>query len=147
MELNINSPSYFSEHYGVDDDVYRFCREVYSFFKDKEYSETLHTIGIMPSIAPKEVYDSGKWKESVQLVGNKSCAIIYIRMDFTKYYEADGMGKIEQMKEAVLKGVKKIKARGKFDFASFEKDFDEMYKMKCKGDVNKDLCMDRGSQR
>lgn len=106
---------------------------MYSFFKDKEYSETLHIIGIMPSIAPKEVFDSDKWKESVQLVGNKNCAIIQIHMDFTKYYEADSKGKIEQMKEAILKGVKKIKARGKFDFASFEKDFDEMYRIEVHG--------------
>lgn len=123
MDLNINSPAYFSDHYGVDDDVYRFCQKAYLFFKDKEYSETLHTIGIMPIVAPQEVYDSGAWKESVKLVGNKSCAIITIRMDFENYYQANASEKILQMKDTILKAVKKVKTRGKFDYNRFEEDF------------------------
>ena len=63
MELNINSPAYFKEHYGIDDEVYKFCQKAYVFFKDKEYSNTIHIIGIVPVVAPKEIYDSGKWKE------------------------------------------------------------------------------------
>lgn len=27
MELNINSPAYFNQHYGVDDEVYQFCQK------------------------------------------------------------------------------------------------------------------------
>ena len=41
MELNINSPQYYKAHYGIDDDIYRFCQQLYLFFKDKEYSDTL----------------------------------------------------------------------------------------------------------
>lgn len=35
MELNINSPVYFKDHYGIDDEVYKFCQRAYLFFKDK----------------------------------------------------------------------------------------------------------------
>lgn len=63
MELNINSPAYFSVQYGVDDEVYRYCRSLYAFFQDKEYSKTLSVIGITPVIAPKELYEQGLWKE------------------------------------------------------------------------------------
>ena len=35
MELNINSPVYFKDHCGIDDEVYRFCQRAYLFFKDK----------------------------------------------------------------------------------------------------------------
>ena len=59
MELNINSPAYFSQHYGIDDEVYRFCQNAYIFFKDKEYSDILHIIGITPVAAPQELYDAG----------------------------------------------------------------------------------------
>lgn len=52
MELNINSPQYYKAHYGIDDDIYRFCQQLYLFFKDKEYSDTLRTVGIIPIIAP-----------------------------------------------------------------------------------------------
>lgn len=130
MDLNINSPAYFSDHYGVDDDVYRFCQKAYLFFKEKEYSETLHTIGIMPIVAPQELYDSGAWKESVKLVGNKSCAIIAIRMDFEKYYQANSSEKILQMKDTILKAVKKVKSRGKFDYDRFEEDFNKEENLK-----------------
>lgn len=44
MELNINSPAYFSVQYGVDDEVYRFFRSLYAFFQDKEYSKTLSIV-------------------------------------------------------------------------------------------------------
>lgn len=126
MELNINSPAYFKEHYGVDDEVYRFCQKVYLFFKEKEYSETLHIIGITPVAAPQEIYDSGAWKESTRLVSNKSCAIITIRMDFESYYKADSFQKIEQTKEMILTAVKRIKSKGKFDYDKFREDFSFM---------------------
>lgn len=126
MNLNINSPAYFSEHYGVDDDVYRFCQRTYLFFKDKEYSSTLHTIGITPVAAPQEAYDSGLWKESVQLIGGKECAIITIRMDFNRYYEADSSEKILQIRETILKAVKKVKTKGAFDVKTFEEDLDRI---------------------
>lgn len=122
MDLNINSPAYFGEHYGVDDDVCRFCQTAAAFFKDKEYSSSLHIIGITPACAPQEVYDSGLWKESVRLIGGKECAIITIRMDFNRYYKADSGEKMLQLKETILKAVKKIKSRCSFDYALFEQD-------------------------
>lgn len=123
MELNINSPAYFSEHYGVDDDVYRFCREVAKFFATKEYSDTLRTIGIIPIVAPKELYEAGAWKESVQLISNKNCAIVSIRMDFIKYYNGSSSEKILLTKEMILESVKRVRRRYKFDYAAFERDF------------------------
>ena len=125
MELNINMPSYFTQRYGIDDEVYRFCQKVQAYFKDKEYSDTLHTIGIAPAAAPRELYDDGAWTESVRLIGNKSCAIISIRMDFEEYYHADSVEKIRLIKMIILKAVKKIKSKGKFDYDAFERDFDE----------------------
>lgn len=123
MELNVNSPAYFKDHYGVDDEVYRFCQKVYLFFQDKEYSDTLHSIGIMPVAAPQEVYDSGAWKERMQFIGNKSCAIITLRMDFQSYYKASSSEKVEQIKELILTAVKRIKSKGKFDYGKFREDF------------------------
>lgn len=122
MELNINSPAYFSEHYGVDDDVYRYCQKLNAFFKNKEYSETLSTIGIVPAVAPKELYEQGKWKENIQMRSFKSYVAINIRMDFESYYQADSNGKIELIKEMIIKAVKKIKSKGKFDWERFRDD-------------------------
>lgn len=123
MELNVNSPAYFKEQYGVDDEVYRFCQKAYLFFKDREYSDTLHIIGIVPVVAPQELYDRGAWKEGIRFLDNKSVASIMIRMNFEDYYHADSMGKVEQTKEMVLTAVKRIKSKGKFDFEKFKEDF------------------------
>lgn len=122
MELNINSPAYFKEHYGIDDEVYKFCQKAYVFFKDKEYSNIIHIIGIAPVVAPREIYDSGKWKESTKYLCNKSIVCITIRMDFENYYKADSLGKIEQTKEMILTAVKRIKSKGKFDYDKFRED-------------------------
>ncbi len=122
MELNINSPAYFSNHYGIDDDVYRYCQSLHEFFKDKEYSEILSIIGIVPIIAPKELYEQNMWKEHTQIISLGSCAIIDIRMDFESYYQADSNGKIGLIKEMIVKAVKKIKTRGKFDWERFRDD-------------------------
>lgn len=125
MDLNINTPAYFNQHYGIDDDVYRFCREVSTYFRDKEYSDTLHTIGIAPIAAPKELYNEGVWKESVRMISNNSCAMISIRMDFDSYYNADSEEKIILTKEMILRAVKKVKTKGKLDYDRFVKDFDD----------------------
>ena len=123
MELNINSPAYYSQNYGIDNDVYSFCQKAYLFFKDKEYSSTLKTIGIVPAVAPQELYDNNMWKEEIKLINNKSVAGILLRMDFEEYHNADTQKKILMTKNLVLKAVKKVKARGKFDYKAFEKDF------------------------
>ena len=122
MELNINSPAYFTEHYGIDDEVYKYCQQLHDFFRTREYSESMNIIGITPVIAPKEIYDQGMWKEKVQVVGLGSCAIIDIRMDFDNYYNSDSNGKIELIQQMIIRAVRKIKSKGKFDWEKFRDD-------------------------
>lgn len=122
MELNINSPAYFTDHYGIDEEVYKYCQQLHDFFRTREYSESMNIIGITPVIAPKEIYDQGMWKEKVQVVGLGSCAIIDIRMDFDNYYNADSNGKIELIQQIIIRAVRKIKSKGKFDWEKFRDD-------------------------
>ena len=122
MELNINSPAYFTDHYGIDEEVYKYCQQLHDFFRTREYSESMNIIGITPVIAPKEIYDQGMWKEKVQVVGLGSCAIIDSRMDFDNYYNADSNGKIELIQQMIIRAVRKIKSKGKFDWEKFRDD-------------------------
>ena len=122
MELNINSPAYFTDHYGIDEEVYKYCQQLHDFFRTREYSESMNIIGITPVIAPKEIYDQGMWKEKVQVVGLGSCAMIDIRMDFDNYYNADSSGKIELIQQMIIRAVRKIKSKGKFDWEKFRDD-------------------------
>lgn len=122
MELNINSPTYFTQQYGVNERVYWYCKKCHEYFKDKEYSETLRIIGICPQCAPKDLYQQGKWKEKVRLIGNGSCASIDIRIDFDQYYNVTDEGKVIIIRNTIMKAVKKVKAKGKFDYESFCRD-------------------------
>ena len=122
MELNINSPAYFTQQYGVNERVYWYCKKCHEYFKDKEYSETLRIIGICPQCAPKDLYQQGKWKEKVRLIGNGSCASIDIRIDFDQYYNVTDEGRVIIIRNTIMKAVKKVKAKGKFDYESFCRD-------------------------
>jgi len=74
------------------------------------------------SIAPQEIYDSGKWKENIKFLCNKSIVSITIRMNFENYYKADSLEKVEQTKEMILTAVKQIKSKSKFNYDKFKND-------------------------
>lgn len=82
MELNINSPVYYKDHYGIDNGVYRFTQRAQLFFREKEYSNTLQIIGIVPIIAPQEVYAAESYKEQVRFLCGKGVASVEIKVDF-----------------------------------------------------------------
>lgn len=121
MELNINSPVYFKDHYGIDDEVYKFCQRAYLFFKDKKYSNTLQIIGIVPIVAPQEIVGEN-YKEKVKFLCNKSVASIEIKMDFDDYYNADSIKRIKLTKEMILTAVKHIITKVDFDYDRFKED-------------------------
>lgn len=124
--MNINSPAYFSQQYGVDDSVYWYCRRLSDYVREKEYSEILHTVGIMPVAAPKEVYEQGNWKEGIRFYGQKSVASVAIHMDFETYYEADSDGKVQIMKETILLALQRVNAKCRFDVMKFREDMDRV---------------------
>lgn len=121
MELNINSPVYFKDHYGIGDEVYKFCQRAYLFFKDKKYSNTLQIIGIVPIVAPQEIVGEN-YKEKVKFLCNKSVASIEIKMDFDDYYNADSIKRIKLTKEMILTAVKHIITKVDFDYDRFKED-------------------------
>lgn len=126
MELNINSPVYYKDHYGIDNAVYKFTQRAYLFFREKEYSSTLQIIGIVPIIAPQEVYADGSYKERVRFLCGKSVASVEIRVDFDAYHNADSSGKIALTKDMLLTAVKRIKAKVDFDYDRFKDDLESL---------------------
>lgn len=98
MELNINSPIYYKDIYGIDDEVYKYCQIVYSNFLDKDYSNTLKTIGIIPIIVPNDLCGK-KYKSKVKFLCNKTVASVEIIIDFDDYCNSDIEGKIAIIKK------------------------------------------------
>ena len=96
------------------------------FFKEKEYSNTLHIIGIVPIIAPQEVYAAGNYKERVRFLCGKGVASVEIKVDFDAYHNAGSSGKIVLTKEMLLTAAKRIKTKVDFDYDRFRDDLESL---------------------
>lgn len=126
MELNVNSPAYYKDHYGIDDSVYRYFQKAHLYFLDKEYSDTLKIIGISPMVVPQELCNGDNWKEFIRLINNKNCAIVSLKIDFEEYNFADSVGKIQLTKDLIIKAIRRIKSKVDFDCEAFEQDFNQL---------------------
>ena len=122
MELNINSPVYYKDHYGIDNEVYRFCQRAYVSFKDREYSGTLRILGILPIAAPEEVWAERNYREKVKFLCGRSFASVEIKLDLEAYRNADSAERIRQTKEMILTAVRRIKGKVDFDYDRFQAD-------------------------
>lgn len=63
MMLNINSPAYYTNKFGVQDEIYKMCSRISLYVKEKQYSKYIDIIGIVPIIIPKEIKEMGMYKE------------------------------------------------------------------------------------
>ena len=122
MELNINSPLYYKDKYGIDDVIAAYCQDLHMYFKDKNYSDVLTTIGVIPILAPVDAYDKGEWKEHVSFIAGNSVATVEIQMDLDLYLKATDEERILMYKDMILRAAKKVKSKGKFDVDSFQRD-------------------------
>ena len=112
MELNVNSPAYFTQQFGVDDEVYRMCRETREFLQDKEYSEVLQVIGILPVAAPEELFENGTWSEQVRFLNHQAVAAVRVKLDYERYRDGSSTTRVHMMREAILQAGKRVKTRG-----------------------------------
>lgn len=122
MELNINSPAYYTNIYGVDDEIYWMCRELAQYLKNKEYSEFIKIIGIVPIVAPIDVIEKGLCIETKKVELKCGFASVSLQIDYKKYVDADIIIKKGMIIDNILKSVKAIKSRAKIDYKTFEED-------------------------
>lgn len=122
MDLNVNSPSYYTQEFGVDDDIYRMCRELFYAFKEKKYSDVINIIGIVPIIAPTSVIEKGLCKEHKRCETKYGFASISMYIDYDEYVKSDISDKKKLLVDNILKFVKSISKKGKVDYVLFEND-------------------------
>ena len=122
MELNINSPAYYTNVYGVDDEIYLMCRELAQYLKDKDYSETIKVVGIVPIIAPEEEIEKGLWKETKKVELKYGFASLSLHVNYSEYVDADIDRKKGMIIDNILMSIKSIKSKAKLDYKSFEND-------------------------
>jgi hypothetical protein len=123
MELNLNSPAYFSEKHGIDNDIYWFMRSIVKHFSEKgDYSEIVKNVGIITVIAPMELLDEGLWAERIKIDKKCNLAIITKQTSYMKYLGADTEGRKKLIVENILASVKGIERKVKFNYGQFEDD-------------------------
>lgn len=122
MVLNINSPAYYTNIYGIDDEVYWMCRELSDFVKEKKYSNIIDIVGIVPIIAPKDDIDKGLWKEVKKCDLKFRVATVSLQISFDDYIQSDIEKKKSLIIDNIIKSVKVISKKGEFDLNDFKKD-------------------------
>ena len=122
MVLNINSPAYYTNIYGIDDEVYWMCRELSDFVKEKKYSNIIDIVGVVPIIAPKNDIDKGLWKEVKKCDLKFRVATVSLQISFDEYIQSDIKKKKSLIIDNILKSVKVISKKGQFNFDDFKED-------------------------
>lgn len=122
MELNINSPTYYTQENGVDEDIYWLCRTLSDYVKDKKYSDLINIIGIVPIIAPVSVLEKGLCKAHKKCEPRYGYASVSLQIDYEQYVEADIANKKRMIINNILSSVKAVSLKGKIDYSSFAED-------------------------
>ncbi len=125
MELNINSPAYYTREFGVEDEIYWFCRKLSYYVKEKNYSDVIKIIGLVPIIAPKKEIEKGLWKETKKCEIKSGFASVSLQIDYETYVESNMDEKKALIIKNVVDSVKAIKTRTKIDFKLFKEDMNK----------------------
>ena len=118
MDFNINSPAYFTQQYGVDDDIYKLCRTISSHVKHIKYSEIYDIIGLVPIVEPLDQ----KRKEAVEYKTKMKLIYITTHIDYELYVNGDMDTRKNLMIKCILDSIKKISKKAKIDYVKFEED-------------------------
>ena len=125
MSININSPGYYTQIHGIDEDVYKVCRLLEKNIDIKNYTSLLDSVGITPIVAPTSEICDGKWQEVKYISLAYRMAIISLHVDYSMYISAiDQDRKVQLIVENILSSLLVIKKRLKngFDFEQVKKD-------------------------
>lgn len=122
MELIINSPSYYTQEYGIDDNIYWMCRRLSDFVKEKKYSDVINIIGIVPIIAPTSVIEKGLCKAHKKCETQYGFASICMQINYEEYVKSDILNKKKLIIYNILSSVKSVSKKGKINYSMFEED-------------------------
>jgi len=124
MNLFLNSPSHYTQEFGVIEEVYVMCQYISQNVDVRKYTDCLDTIGIVPMIAPPEIIAETEWKEIKHISTRFRMANIALCTDYEEYCNADLNDKKKIVIENILDSLKVIKKklREKFNYEQMEKD-------------------------
>lgn len=129
MNLFLNSPSHYTQEFGVIDEVYKMCQYISQNIDIKEYTDSLDTIGIVPMIAPSETINDSEWEEIKYVSMRFRMANISLCSDYELFCNANLKDKRKMLLDNILDSLKVIKQklRGQFNYEKMEKDIVACY--------------------
>ena len=116
MNLYINSPIYYTNLYGINNDVYNFCWNISREIDIFNYTNKLDSIVITPIIAPSEIISKGKLKEIKHVSLSYRFSDISLCIDYEGYLNANYEEKKRLLLENIINSIKIVKRKLKFDF-------------------------------
>ena len=124
MKLDIKTPSYYEQHYHIDEEIICMCNHITEYIEDKDFSEIIKMVDVIPVVAPKENLEQGLWREDILFTKSIGRISIFKHIDYNKYIN----GTVEERKKLTIKCIIesiwmiKKKPRTKFNAKQFEKD-------------------------
>ena len=122
LNLFINSPVYYTQQYGIQDDIYKMCSYISSNTDITKYTTVIDTMAITPIIAPRELGPDNLRKEIIFA----RAADISIPLSFEDYVDADIDEKKKMVIENIINSAKilKKKLKSKFNLKMFLNDLE-----------------------
>lgn len=124
MNLFINSPVYYTQQYGIEDDIYKFFSYISNSIDITKYTSKIDTMAITPIIAPKELGPDKLRKERIFV----RAADISIPLSFEDYVNSDINGKKKMVIDNIINSAKilKKKLKSKFNLEMFLSDLEQV---------------------
>ena len=122
MDLNINSPVYYTQQFGVIDEIYDMCKEIRIMAKGKNYSSVINIVGITPIIAPYDIISTGSFKEMKKCELKAGFASVSLQMDYEEFICADIKQKKKLIINNILTSMRSIHKISKINYIDFEAD-------------------------
>lgn len=124
LNLFINSPVYYTQKYGVEDEIYKLNYYISHNIDITKYTSVIDTIAITPIIAPKELEPDKLKKEMIFA----RAADISVPLSFNDYVDADIGEKKKMVIDNIINSFKilKKKLKSKFNFELFLSDLDQL---------------------
>jgi len=120
MILNINSPAYYSQKFGVDSELYALGKQLSKTVEKKTYSDVINTIGIVPIIAPQKLLDEGLWKEKVYISKSYNFADVQLCINYDEFINANNEVKRKLYTENIINSIVAVGKKLKKDFQTDE---------------------------
>lgn len=122
MNFFINSPVYYTQRYGIQDDIYKMCFYISNNINITKYTILIDTMAITPIIAPSELGPNKLRKEIIFA----RAADVSIPLSFEDYVDGDIDEKKKMIVENIINSAKilKKKLKSKFNLEMFLNDFE-----------------------